>query len=145
MLQDAMGLTQADLARAAGVTRQAVSTWMKQSGPDGIHATASSLVRLARNLGIDLSMLTQPLPDSKNEKTALLWDRLYSSLTRFLLACSEGEGRALARLVEVYGLLVAARLFGKRTWRQYPEYRNFIQPVRRKECDLVWKIVSSPT
>jgi len=143
-LMQVRGLSQSDLARAAGVSRQAVSLWMKQRGPEGISARTPHLFRLADNLDLDVNDLLKPLPDFAEFETALLWDRLYPSLPVFLAACLRAEERALARMIQVYGLLITAKLFGRRVTRDFPKISRFIHPVRRKECELVWKTLTDP-
>ena len=138
-------LKQSDLARAAGVSRQAVSLWMKQKGPRGVGARASHMIRLAGNLGIGIQELITPLPDLEPYKASLLWDGLYPSVPAMLAACIEGEDRALARVVQVYGLLITTRLFGRKVLRSFPDYKKHMHPVRRRESEQVWEILSNPT
>lgn len=139
------GLRQSDLARAAGLSRQAVSLWMKQGGPHAINAKIPHMIRLALNLGIEVQELVTPLPELTQYETALLWDGLYPSLPVFLVACLRGEERALARMVQVYGLLITTKLFGRQALRSFPDYSRYIHPVRRKESEQVWKTLSSRT
>ena len=56
------GLNQSDLARLAGVSRQAVSLWFKQEG-DFININSRNLDRLCRGLGISPDELLNGLPE----------------------------------------------------------------------------------
>jgi len=137
-------LRQADLARAAGVSRQAVSRWMNPVGDGAFSIRSRHLHSLAKNLDIDIHQFFEPLPDTRPYATALLWDRLYPNLPAFLVACVEGEKRALARMVQVYGLLITVKLFGQKAMGSFSEYKKYIHPVRRKESEQVWKVLQDP-
>ncbi len=145
LIAQVKGLRQSDLARAAGVSRQAVSLWMKQRGPDGISARVPNMIRLAGNLGIEVQDLVVPLPDLAEHEASLIWDGLYPSVPSLVVACLRGEGRALARMVQVHGLLVTTKLFGRKSLTSFPDYKRHMHPVRRKQSEQVWKILSSPT
>ncbi|RMF22300.1 MAG: XRE family transcriptional regulator, partial [Deltaproteobacteria bacterium] len=86
----ARGLNQSDLARIAGVSRQAVSLWLQQHGE--VNVQLKHARRLARGLRVPLETLLEPLPllgderESKAAEAALLWDRLYPDLPSFVAA-----------------------------------------------------------
>lgn len=146
-LMRARGLSQSELARGVGVSRQAVSLWLKQ-GPivqvRGVH-----LIAVARLLRKRPEQLVEPLPlREANQRAALsaklLWDRLYPSIDDFAIALTQREPRALARLVEVYGLYAAAKIAGAAAvWRGFPDYARFIPPVRRHQLEDLWSWKSS--
>ncbi len=154
-------LRQADIARMAGVSRQAVSLWFRQADrsesprQEGecdlqdrkpLRIPAITAEKLARALGIPLIRLLSPLPLQDNPKlrkqlcAEFLWDRLYPSLTAFAVAIVEAEPRALARLVEARGLFEAAAIGGDAVWRLFPVYARHLHPKRREECEKVWKL-----
>lgn len=139
------GLKQSDLARAAGVSRQAVSKWMKARPGAEVALRSGHLHRLATELDLDMADFFEPLPETRHLETALLWDGLYSDLVSLLVACLDGQGRALARMVQVYGLLVARKLFGSKVCASFPEYARHIHPMRREENERIWKILCDPT
>lgn len=85
-----------------------------------------------------------PLPDTSDLEASLLWDRLYPNVPALLAAASSGEARALARLVQVHGLLVTARLFGRQVIGGFHRYKRYIHPTRREQCEQVWKNIKNP-
>lgn len=139
-------MSQSELARRVGVTRQAVSLWFKQPD-DTVRVTGEHLVRIARALDRPVEQLVAPLPLRDSRVRArlharLLWDRIYDSLEGFSIAVGRKEPRAIARLVEVYGLYAAAKLAGSATvWRGFPRYKALIPPVRRRQLEELhrWK------
>jgi transcriptional regulator with XRE-family HTH domain len=154
-------LRQADIARMAGVSRQAVSLWFRQAGMSvGPHqegecdlqdrkplrVPAITAAKLARALGIPLTRLLSPLPLQDNPKlwkrlcAEFLWDRLYPSLSAYAVAIVEAEPRALARLVQARGMFEAAAIGGDAVWRLFPVYARHLHPKRREECQQVWKL-----
>lgn len=139
----ARSMSQAELARRIGVSRQAVSLWFKQPGAT-IRVRAEQLLAVARVLGVSVERLTQPLPfrdgpQRAELQTALLWDHLYPSIDEFAVAIKREEPRAIARLVEVHGLYAAAKLVGRAAaWKAFPRYRRFIPPVRRRQLESLW-------
>ncbi len=133
-------MNRADIARLAGVSRQAVTLWFGKTGEEEIPMRARHQNTLARALDVPVDTLIRPLPIYKEGKereaeAALLWDRLYASLTDFVAALLRGEPPALARLVQVYGLFKAARIVGKTVWRKFPEFSRFLEPHQRE----AWK------
>lgn len=142
------GICQSDLARMAGISRQAVSRWFKQGRSGEIDVRASHLQRLSRALGVSMDELSRPLPclESREERSSLgaglLWDRLYPDIGRFAAALVRGEGPAVARLVEVYGLFLSARMLGRAVWARFPEYKGRLPPVRRRQLEELWELSS---
>lgn len=139
----ARGLNQSDLAKAAGVTRQAVSGWFAKQGE--IEVLSSTLQRLADSLGVSVETLSRPLPilSSPDERakweTELLWDKLYPNLESFLAALKRGQRPALARLVQVCGLYQAEKIAGRQVFHRFERYKNYIHPAHRRQAELLWK------
>lgn len=145
----ARGLSQAELARRAGVTRQAVSAWLR--APEA-RVRGETLLRVAEALGLRAEVLARPLPmggaDREALTASLLWDRLYPDLIGFAIAVNRREPEAIARLVQVHGLFAAERLVGSVVWKRFPAYKRFIVPARRRELETLyeWKTTrSTPT
>lgn len=143
---------QSDLARAAGVSRQRISQWLHHAPTDGfVNIQTKHLMSIAKALSIPPATLLRPLPllcdDQRlqSETTRLLWDKLYPDLTSLLVAALDRQPQALARIVQVYGLFASAKLFGKRIWRNFDQYKPFIHPVRRRELECLWQYRQSQT
>ncbi|MBI3299751.1 MAG: helix-turn-helix transcriptional regulator [Elusimicrobia bacterium] len=137
------GLSQSDLARLAGVSRQAVSLWLREESPADMRV--SHLLNLARALGVGAGDLVEPLPvldpgDEGRAVAELLWDGLYPGLGEFCAAIARDEDRALARLVQVYGLYRAAGAAGGNVWASFPRYKRLIKPARRQGLERVWNL-----
>ena len=150
------GLNQSDFARMAGVSRQAVSLWAKQPV---ISLRSKNLRQLSTALGVSLDDLVQPLPILNDEKNAatlqitLLWDRLFPSLESFVIALVQGDLRAVARLVQVYGLYASAKTLresgresggGSPVWKNFHQYKRYLHPARRSQCEKLWTLHESP-
>ena len=132
--------SQAELARRVGVSRQAVSLWFRgeEANLKGRH-----LLGLARALGVPAEKLSRPLPcfdadTHEHLRATLLWDRLYPDLDDFALALDAAEPRALARLVQVYGLFAAEATVGPVAWNAFPDYKRFIHPARCADLEKLW-------
>lgn len=139
-LLKARGLTRAELARRVGVSRQAVSLWFKQ---DTAELKSRHLVRLSEVLGVPVEELVRPLPcfdaDTHAElRATLLWDRLYPDIDDFAVALVASEPRAVARLVQVYGLYASEKMLGASVWTDFPVYMRHIHPARRSELETLW-------
>lgn len=136
------GLSQAELARRAGVTRQAVSAWFQVPTAS---VRGDTLLRVAKALGVRAEALARPLPtggvDMDTLTALFLWDGLYSDLVDFAIAVNRHEPEAIARLVQVHGLFASERIIGKVIWQRFPEYKRFIHPARRRELEILqeWK------
>lgn len=144
-------LSQSDLARMAGVSRQAVSSWFRKT-----HSIKMMpLIKLSHGLNISLDDLTQflqksdPLDVFTTErqmqlKTNLLWDKLYPTLDGYLIALLRNDLRALARLTQVYGLFTAATIVGggrkSKIWILFHRYKKFIPPVQRQGQEKIWQL-----
>lgn len=142
------GLSQSDLARLAGVSRQAVSLWLKSAHDGRINLDSNHLLALSRGLGLTVEELATPLPCSQGPVrdalcAELLWDRLYPSLEDFAAAVAQGSSKALARLVQAYGLFRAAKTAGRVAWTRFEDYKVFIQPERRVELEWLWRLRQS--
>ncbi|MGK5089028.1 helix-turn-helix domain-containing protein [Bdellovibrionota bacterium FG-2] len=140
------GLNQSDLAALAGVSRQAVSLWAKQTV---ISLRLKNIQQLAHGLGVSLDALVEPLPilntpAAETLQTSLLWDHLFPALESFVVALVKGDLRALARLVQVYGLYGGAKTIGSSVWEKFPQYKNFIHPARREQCEKLWMLHENP-
>ena len=139
----AKGWSQAELARRVGVSRQAVSQWLSGSGSAGMRA--SHLMKVSEALAVPIQDLTRPLPcfDESHDRlmATLLWDWIYPDLDDLAIAVGRWEPRAVARLVEVYGLYASARIIGQGVWRRFPSFSQFIHPVRRRQLEALaeWK------
>ncbi|MCY4375238.1 MAG: helix-turn-helix transcriptional regulator [Spirochaetaceae bacterium] len=137
--------SQADIARAAGVSRQAVSHWFA-SERDFQNVHVATLLKLSDSLEIDPAELLEPLPGMDDPvavrrlATEFCWDRAYPDIYRFLAALADGEPRATARLIESRGIYAAASVLGPRIWDDYAGLRPRLPPVRRAEVDAVWRI-----
>lgn len=139
------GLNQSEVARLAGVTRQAVSVWLKAKTAN---TQTRHLVALAQALGVPAQDLLEPLPGLSDEQrerwhSTLLWDRLYPDLDSFLLALVRSEDRALARLADRVGLYKAAKIAGTAVWRRFPAYKRYLPSVRRKGLERIWQLRQS--
>ena len=141
------GLNQSDLARLAGVSRQAVSLWFKKKG-DFININSRNLDRLCRGLGISPDELLNGLPVFEVGpawRTQFLWDRLYPDLESFALALAGNDLRAIGRLVQVWGLYRSARVVGTIVWREFGRYAKYIAPAQRRKCTYVWALHENRT
>jgi hypothetical protein len=132
----------------AGVSRQAVSLWFKSARDGAINLDGKHLLSLSRALQITVEELASPLPCSSPEDRAqlqaeFLWDRLYPSLESFAIALAQESPKALARLVEVYGLFPAAKIAGRAVWSEFDEYKTLIEPARRQELERLWNLRQS--
>ncbi len=141
------GLSQSDLARKIGVSRQTISSWLVQEKRTKI--SANDTFKMANALGVKLEDLFHPLPLFEDPKalkkveSELLWDRLYPDLTQFLRAVIRGELPALARLVQLYGLFQSEKIAGAQVWEKYPRYKNQLVPVVQKKMEILWNLKKS--
>lgn len=139
------GYRQSDLAKAAAVSRQAVSLWFCGDG-DFRNVHVANLLSLSAGLGITPAELLQPLPGLEGPAAErrlyaeFCWDRLYPDIHRFLVALAAARPRAVARLVECRGIYEAAAVIGAQVWSGYRNFRLLLPPARRTVIDAVWKI-----
>jgi transcriptional regulator with XRE-family HTH domain len=145
-IMDLRRLSQSDLARMAGVSRQAVSLWFKASQDTELNVRTPHLRKLSDALHIQAEDLLRSLLVLNDDEavrkyeTALLWDRLYPGLVDFSVALVHGEVAALARLVQVFGLYKASKIAGKKIWDRFPQYKKHIRPVRREQIEQIWQV-----
>lgn len=142
-LAAASRVSQSELARLAGVSRQAVSLWFG-SGRGEVDVRSGHLKRLAEGLHIKADRLLHDLPglDPASRRTLhaeLLWDRLYPDLDQFLAALVRNEPRALARFVQIFGLYRSAAILGDVVWRDFPCFARFIHPGWRRGFEALWR------
>ena len=146
MIMKARGMRQSDLARLAGVSRQAVSLWFSD---EKSQLRSGHLENLSRSLGVPIDDLVWPLPFLENEEerrrleAELNWDKMYPDVEDFLLALCRGELKALARLVEAYGLFASARMAGPAVRDRFPEYKRFLPPALRRDIEPLWNMRES--
>ena len=139
--------SQSQLAIIAGVSRQAVSLWKKQST---ISLRSKNLQKLADGLGVKIDDLVRPLPILNNKKlartyqTTLLWDHLFPNLEDYIIALVNHDPRAIARLIQVYGLYTSAKIIGPLVWKRFNLYKHYIHPIRRTQCEIIWNQYQNP-
>jgi transcriptional regulator with XRE-family HTH domain len=136
-------LSQSDIARRAGVSRQAVSAWF-QSDATEVGVRSHHLKNLAEGLGVPAETLLSDLPGlTRSERddlpAQLNWDHLYPDLDAYVASVIAGDARALGRLVETFGLYRSAKLAGNGVWTRFPEYLRFIHPARRPGLEQLWR------
>ena len=135
-------LRAADIAKLAKISRAAVSKWFHQPS-DWVNVESSTLMRLALSLNITPDLFLKKTPDLSPWQTRFLWDRLYTSMEKFVRALRGGEPPALARLVQVTGFFCARHILGKKIVRDFPKYKQFIKPIRRRHLEILWPLYSS--
>ena len=125
------GLSQSDISRLCGISRQAVSHWFRSSQTTGtqsrisVPVKATILLALSKGLELSADKLMAGLPNPEDDagsyqlKARLLWDRLYPSLSDLAIAIAKGEKPALARLAEALGMFEAAKIAGPQIWRKF--------------------------
>ncbi len=135
----AKGWSQTELARRIGVSRQAVSLWLRSDGSARVRG--EHLLLVSRVLGVSVEELVRPLPaqgdEGEVERVALLWDALYPDLVEFAIAAGRFEPKAVGRLVEVFGLYAAARILGASVWNEFDDFKRFIHPARRRQLEML--------
>ena len=143
----ARGWSQTELARRIGVSRQAVSLWLRNDGMARVHA--EHLLLVSRVLEVPVEELVRPLPaqgdEGETECVALLWDALYPDLVDFAIAAGRFEPKAVGRLVEVFGLYAAARVLGASVWKKFDDFKRFIHPARRQQLETLVRWRRDPT
>ena len=143
-LVDYKKLSLSDIGKMSSISRQRVSQWLK-SGEPIVNIGTIPLMNLSDSLGVKPGFFLDPNPEIDDEEfmltleSALLWDKLYPNLASFLRALINGETRAQARLVEVYGLFPAASAIGNVVWREFAKFKHRIPPKRREELEILWK------
>ena len=151
-LMSVRNLSQADLARAAGVSRQAVSSWLRPGSSSRcrtVQIRSETLLNLCEKLNAPYEFLVKSFPLSDNPAmrrsltAEFLWDSLYPSLEDFAAGIIRGEFNALARLTQVLGLFESAALAGRSVWKKFPRFKRYIMPQRRTECEQIWNLQTS--
>ncbi len=137
-------ISQSDLAREIGVSRQIVSRWFltdkTQSNIYSLHQE-----RIANYFGLTFEELSNPLPiisnpeERKKVETQLLWDKLFRNLEEYLSALVRGNLPAMARLVQVYGLYPSYQMMGNVILKKFPDYKRIIHPALREKFEVLWK------
>ena len=139
-------LSQSSLATAAKVSRQAVSRWFSINNNN---VESRVLTELSKQLKVSIDFLmhttsvTENAAARKKYETTLLWDHAYENLEAFCVALARQELKAVARLVQVYGLYSSASIVGRIVWKEFDKYEKYIHPIRRMECEKIWKIHQS--
>lgn len=135
-------LSQADLARLAGVSRAAVSKWFRSKG-GWANVESQTLLRLANALGVSPSFFLAKREVLAPLETRFLWDHLYPNMESFVQALIQSRLPALARLVQVLGFKEAQAVVGKKAVRWFEKYKKFIKPARRKQLEVLWPLYVS--
>ena len=139
------GYRQSDVAKAAAVSRQAVSLWFAAEG-DFRNVHVATLLNLSVGLGIPPAELLKPLPglqepaEGRRLYAEFCWDRSFPDIYRFLAALTARQPRAVARLIESRGIFETAAVLGAQVWQMYPQLRSRLPVARRTVVDAVWKI-----
>lgn len=133
----------AELARRAGISRQAISRWFHISKDDHINAEWNTILKIADALNIKPAQLSKDFFQSLTPETKLqyhsllLWDHLYDSIESFSIALTKKEYKAVARYIQVFGILAAEKIFGSWVFKKFDQYAPYIHPVRRKELKIL--------
>ena len=140
------------LAHAAGLTRQAVSKWFvhaEKNNQDFIQADWASVIKISHALEISSDKLTlNPFAkissiEKKQFETLLLWDKLYENLESFIVDLVKKNKRAIARYVQVFGILNAEKIWGKWVYKEFPRYARYLHLARKKELELLCQNLKS--
>lgn len=132
----------AELARRAGISRQAISKWFTSAetmNKNLINAEWNTILKISEALHIKPSALSTDLfrslsPETKSQyHSLLLWDQLYDSVESLSIALAKKEYKAVGRYVQVFGILAAEKIFGSWIYLRFDQYSPFIHPVKRKE------------
>lgn len=135
------GLKRADVARMAGVSRAAVTKWFREGEKTGwANVETKTLRNLAQGFKLDPGLFLKPRDNLSPMKPRYLWDNLYPNMESFVKAVSENRTPALARLVQILGFYDALQIAGNKMIRQFPKYKKFIHPARRKQLELLWPL-----
>jgi transcriptional regulator with XRE-family HTH domain len=142
-------LNQADLARTAGVSRQAVARWFRKT--DTVQLRAPHFMALCERLGVPPADLTGSAPELSDANTrqrlttVFLWDHLFPTLEDFIVALARFDERAAARYIQVQGLFAGDKIWGKKIWAAFPRLAPFIHPARRAQLEVLWTYMQSQT
>lgn len=134
-------LTWADVARAAGVSRAAITKWHRSGTATGwINLETSTLRTLADRLQMPAAYFLTPQEHLTPLHTRFLWDALYPSMEALITAIRHHAPEALARLVHVLGFHDALAIAGRSMIDRFPQYKRYILPVRRHELEVLWPL-----
>ena len=139
-------LNQSELAKICKLSRQCISLWFKK---DSINLKTSQLNLLSQNLKIPVSELVNPLPEiSSNEFLENIninysWDGKFESGENFLILLSRKFYPAVARFVQVNGMFESSQILGSVVWKKFHDYKKFILPQKRKECEILWNLTQN--
>jgi transcriptional regulator with XRE-family HTH domain len=137
-------LSNADVAKAANISRAAVTKWFKLSERDDfVNVETVTLLRLAENLRLDPQIFLKKRLPTHSFKTLLLWDGLYANFESFIHALILLDLRAVARFIQVFGFADARRILGQNVIDLFPTIAHLINPARRKELQILWPLYSS--
>lgn len=133
-------MSQAELARRVGVSRQAVSLWLRES--EDVVLRSDNLLRIAKALGVPVERLARALPCFEPEeherlRASLLWDGLFGDLDDLAIALERGDPRAIARVVQVHGLYAAEKVVGPSVWDDLSRYARYLHPARRRQLEAL--------
>lgn len=134
------GINGAQLARRCHVSRAAVTKWFSTS-ENFINVETKTARTIAQVLGVPLSQLFEPIAILSQFYTAFLWDSLYPSMEKLIVAIMRGDAVAMARFVQVAGLFKAEAVFGKKIIVSFPKYKHHIKPARRKSLETLWPLL----
>ncbi len=132
----------AQLARSCGVSRAAVTKWFATSD-NFINVETKTAKIIAQVLDMDLPRLFEPVARLSSFKTAFLWDNLYPSMEKMILAIMKRDLVAMARFVQVAGFLKSKTIFGQGIISSFPRYKRLIKPARRKSLEIIWPLLVS--
>lgn len=134
------GINGAQLARRCHVSRAAVTKWFAAT-ENFINVETKTARTIAQVLGVPLSQLFEPIAILSQFHTAFLWDGLYPSMEKLIVAIMRGDAVARARFVQVAGLFKAEAVFGKKIIASFPKYKHHIKPARRKSLETLWPLL----
>jgi len=117
-----------------------VSLWFRG---DAANLQGRHVLRLSEVFGVPVEELARPLPcfDAETHgqtRATLIWDRVFPDLDDLALALKARDPRAVARLVQVYGLYAAEATLGSWVWGEFPTFKRHIHPVRRRDLEVLW-------
>lgn len=122
----------AELARRAGLSRQAISKWNPNPRWQTIQKVAQALNVAPEQL--TRSLLSGVSSEEQKRVIALtLWDHLYPGLPDFIAALVRQERKAVARYIQAFGILNAEKVFGKWVYQKFDSYSGFLPPALRKD------------
>ena len=145
-LKVARQLSDADIAKHAGISRAAVHKWFVTKAPEHwVNVETRTLIKLAEALKISPAYFLQPRSELALYQTEFLWDRLYPNMETFALALKEHQLPALARLTQILGFYEAKLVVGIVAVSQFQHYKKFIKPIRRQQLEVLWPLYHSKT